>query len=64
MNVRFEAVLVLDHRAHPDADIYLVDALKARDPVLWITALAALERRHGRSFGRDPEAWTEFLKKR
>jgi HEAT repeat protein len=62
VNVRFEAVLVLDHRDHPDADIYLVDALKARDPVLWITALAALERRHGRSFGRDPEAWSKFLK--
>ncbi|MCK6461253.1 MAG: HEAT repeat domain-containing protein, partial [Planctomycetes bacterium] len=64
VNVRFEAVLVLDHRGHPDADIYLIDALKARDPVLWITALAALERKHGRSFGRDPEAWAEFLKRK
>jgi HEAT repeat protein len=64
VNVRFEAVLVLDHRDHADADVYLVDALKARDPVFWITALAALERRHGRSFGRDPDAWAEFLKKK
>jgi HEAT repeat protein len=64
VNVRFEAVLVLDHRGNPEADIFLVDALKARDPVLWITALAALERKHGRSFGRDPEAWAEFLKGR
>ncbi|HEX5135606.1 MAG TPA: HEAT repeat domain-containing protein [Planctomycetota bacterium] len=62
VNVRFEAVLVLDHRDHPDADVYLVDALKARDPVIWITSLAALERRHDRSFGRNPEAWAEFLK--
>ena len=62
VNVRFEAVLVLDHAGHPDADLYLVDALKARDPVFWITALAALEKRHGRSFGRNPEAWAEFLK--
>ncbi len=62
VNVRFEAMLVLDHAGHADADIYLVDALKARDPVFWITALAALERRHGRSFGRNPEAWAEYLK--
>jgi len=64
VDVRFEAALVLDHRGHPDADLYLVDALKARDPEVWITALAALEKRHGRSFGRDPEAWAEFLKKK
>jgi len=62
VNVRFEAALVLDHAGHPDADLYLVDALRARDPIYWITALAALERKYGRSFGRDPEAWTKFLK--
>jgi HEAT repeat protein len=62
VEVRFEAVLVLDRAGHPDADVYLVDALKAKDPVFWITALAALEKRHGRSFGRNPEAWAEFLK--
>jgi HEAT repeat protein len=64
VNVRFEAVLVLDHAGNPEADVYLVDALKARDPVIWITALGTLERRHGCSFGRDPEAWADFLKKR
>lgn len=64
VNVRFEAALVLDHARHPDADLYLVDALRARDPLYWITALAALEKKYGRSFGRDPEAWTEFLKAR
>jgi len=64
VNVRFEAVLVLDHAGHPDADIYLVDGLKARDPAIWITALAALERKHGCTLGRDPEAWAEFLKKK
>lgn len=62
VNVRFEAMLVLDHRNHPDADLYLVDALKARDPLFWMTALVALEKRHGRSFGRNPDAWTEYLK--
>ena len=62
VSVRFEAMLVLDRAGHPDADVYLVDALKARDPGFWIPALAALERRHGRSFGRDPEAWAKFLK--
>jgi HEAT repeat protein len=64
VNVRFEAALVLDHAGHADADLYLVDALRARDPLYWITALAALEKRHGVSFGRDPDAWTEFLKSR
>lgn len=62
VDVRFEAALVLDRAGHKDADIYLVDALRARDPVIWITALAALEKRYGRSFGRDPEAWAKFLK--
>jgi len=62
VDVRFEAALVLHHGRHPDADVFLVDALRARDPLYWIAALAALERKHGRSFGRDPDAWTEFLK--
>ncbi|MHC4223794.1 MAG: HEAT repeat domain-containing protein [Planctomycetota bacterium] len=62
LNVRFEALLVLDEATHPDADLYLVDALRARDPLYWITALSSLEKRHGRSFGRDPEAWTRYLK--
>jgi HEAT repeat protein len=62
VDVRFAAALVLDRAGHKDGDLYLVDALKARDPVIWITALSALEKRHRRSFGRDPEAWTEYLK--
>ena len=63
INVRFEAALVLDHGRHPDADIYLVDALRSRDPLYWVSALSALERKYGRSFGRDPDAWSQFLKK-
>lgn len=63
VDVRFEAVLVLYHAGDPAADMYLVDALKSRNPVFWITALGALESEHGRSFGRDPEAWAEFLAK-
>jgi HEAT repeat protein len=62
--VRFEAVLVLYRARHPGVDVYLVDALRARNPIFWITALTALERRHGRSFGRDPDAWAAWLKKR
>ncbi|MHC4959973.1 MAG: HEAT repeat domain-containing protein [Planctomycetota bacterium] len=61
--VRFEAALVLSRANAPDADAYLVDALRSRDTVFWITALTELERRHARSFGRDPEKWTEFLRK-
>jgi HEAT repeat protein len=64
VNVRFEAMLVLDHAGHPDADVYLVDALRARDPLFWMSALMALEKRHGRSFGRNPDAWAEYLKSR
>ena len=63
-SVRFEAVLVLYRVRYPGVDVYLVDALKARNPIFWITALTALERRHGRSFGRDPDAWAAWLKKR
>jgi HEAT repeat protein len=60
--VRFEAALVLHHANLPEADIYLVDALRSRNPIFWITALGALEAKHGRSFGRDADAWAEFLK--
>lgn len=61
--VRFEAALVLYHADLPEADVYLVDALRSRNPIFWITALSALERRHGRSFGRDADAWSDYLKK-
>jgi len=60
-DVRFEAALVLARADHPEADAYLVDALKAEDPIVWITALAMLETRHRRSFGRDPEKWRTWL---
>jgi HEAT repeat protein len=59
---RFEAALVLHHGGAPEADLYLVDALRSRNPLFWIEALAALEEEHGRSFGRDPDAWTAYLK--
>ncbi|MGQ0614869.1 MAG: HEAT repeat domain-containing protein [Planctomycetaceae bacterium] len=59
--VRFEAALVLEQAGHPDADLYLVDALRSNEPLLWITALGLLERRHGRSFGRDAAAWAKWL---
>jgi len=61
VGVRFEAALVLHHAKQPGADAYLVDALRSREPVIWITALTTLERRHKRSFGRNSKAWTEFL---
>lgn len=61
-DVRFEAALVLSEAGHPDADVYLVDALRSRNPLYWMTALAELERRHGRSFGRNPEKWEAWLK--
>jgi HEAT repeat protein len=61
--VRFEAALVLHHADRPEADVYLVDALRSRNPIFWITALGALETKHGRSFGRDADAWAEFLKR-
>ncbi|MFQ5844142.1 MAG: HEAT repeat domain-containing protein, partial [Planctomycetota bacterium] len=60
--VRFEAALVLHRLRHPDADLYIVDALRSHEPLFWITALGALEKRHRRSFGRDPEAWSRWLK--
>ena len=63
-DVRFEAALVLHHAGLAEADVYLVDALRSRNAVYWITALGALERRHKRSFGRDPEGWTRYLKER
>lgn len=60
-DVRFEAALVLHRAGHRKADAYLVDALRSRNALYWITALGALEGRHKRSFGRDPDAWTRFL---
>ncbi|MEE8105530.1 MAG: HEAT repeat domain-containing protein [Planctomycetota bacterium] len=62
--VRFEAALLLHRAKSPGADAFLVDALRSRNPVFWITALTSLERRHGVSFGRDAKAWTAWLKKR
>ena len=59
---RFEAALVLDRDDHPDADLYLLDALRSKNALYWITALQALERRHDREFGRDPGAWAKFLR--
>jgi HEAT repeat protein len=64
VNVRFEAALVLHHARHPDADLYLVDALRSRNAIFWITALSALESKYEQSFGRDAEAWTAFLRQR
>jgi HEAT repeat protein len=61
--VRFEAALVLHHADRPEADVYLVDALRSHNPIFWITALGALEAKHGRSFGRDADAWADFLKR-
>ncbi len=61
--VRFEAALVLHHLHAPDSDLYLVDALRSDNALYWLTALAALEEKHQRSFGRDPEAWTAFLRR-
>jgi len=61
-DVRFEAALVLARLDHEEADGYLVDALRSSNPVYWITALGVLEERHGKSFGRNPEAWTAFLR--
>jgi len=63
-DVRFEAALLLDRAGDPLADGYLVDALRSRNPTYWIEALGALERKYGRSFGRDPDAWTRFLDRR
>ncbi|MDH3590283.1 MAG: HEAT repeat domain-containing protein [Planctomycetota bacterium] len=62
VHVRFEAVLVLDAERHPEADTYLLDALTSRNPLFWMSAVQALERRHGRALGRDVEAWKAFLK--
>lgn len=62
LDVRFEAALVLSHADDPEADLYLVDALLAENPLYWITALQELERRHGRTFGRSPDRWSDYLK--
>ena len=62
--VRFEAALVLHHAGHPTADRYLVDALSSRNALFWITALGILEKKYGRSFGRDVRSWTGFLDSR
>ena len=59
---RFEAALVLDRDDHPEADLYLLDALRSKNALYWITALQSLERRHGRDYGRDPEAWAKYLR--
>lgn len=61
--VRFEAALVLDRANHADADLYLLDALRSKNAIFWITALQALERRHRQTFGRDPEAWSRYLRR-
>ena len=60
--MRFECALVLFHGSHPEADAYLVDALRSRNPLYWIAALGALESKYKNSLGRDPAAWTKFLK--
>jgi HEAT repeat protein len=64
VSVRFTAAMVLYRAKEPEAKVHLVDALRSNDPFIWITALSALEKRYGKSFGRNPAAWTEFLKKR
>ena len=45
-------------------NVHLVDALRSNDAFIWITALAELEKKYGKRFGRNPAAWTEFFKKR
>lgn len=64
VHVRFEATLVLHRAGDPRANGFLVDALRSRNPLFWITALGALERRHKRSFGRDPDAWLAYFRER
>ncbi|MHC4955463.1 MAG: HEAT repeat domain-containing protein [Planctomycetota bacterium] len=64
VSVRFMAALVLHRSRHPDADVYLVDALRSREASIWITALAELEQKYGQEFGRNPAAWTDFFKRR
>ncbi len=63
-HVRFEATLVLHRAKDPRANGFLIDALRSRNPLFWITALGALEQRHRRSFGRDPDAWSAYLRRR
>jgi len=64
VSVRFTAAMVLHRARDPIADVHLVDALRSNDPYIWMTALSALEERYGQQFGRNPSAWTDFLKKR
>jgi hypothetical protein len=56
--------MMLHRMNHPEANVYLVDALRSNDVTIWITALAALEKKYGQEFGRNPDAWTEFFRKR
>jgi len=64
VSVRFTAALVLHRAQHPQANVYLIDALRSNDVTIWITALSALEKKYVQQFGRNPDAWTEFFKKR
>jgi len=61
-DVRFEAAMILFASGHEKGNLYMVDALRSRDPNYWMAALVALEKKYSRSFGRDPEAWAEFFK--
>jgi len=63
VSVRFTAAMILHRTGHAEANVYLVDALRSNDVTIWITALAALEKKYGQEFGRNPSAWTEFFKK-
>jgi len=62
--LRFRAALILHETRHVDADLYMVDAMRSDDASIWISALAALERRYGKKYGRNPGRWTEFLKQK
>ncbi len=57
-------LLVLHHAGDAAADAYLVDALRSRNALYWITALGALEKKHKRWLGRNPDAWERFLKEK
>ncbi|MEM8884174.1 MAG: HEAT repeat domain-containing protein [Planctomycetota bacterium] len=64
VQVRFTAAMVLHRAGDERANVYLVDALRSRDAYIWVTALAALEKRYGEPLGRNPDAWTAFFKQR
>ena len=64
VSVRFTSAMVLHRAGDPEADVYLVDALRSNDAYIWITALSELEEKYGKEYGRNPAAWTEFFKKR